>query len=422
MTKKKISLSTDIKVRKNAVYAAMAVILGTMASILLLEAGLRIYDKYYCPSGKTFNEPLYSKKKIVAAVHNFVERQKLPVKKRFYIEFDPFLGWDNTPGKHKNPDKTKGFYSINSQKMRADREFALKPGADIKRAIFVGDSFTFGADVGDEDCWLYRLDQRLGEKIEVMNMSVNAYGTDQAFLKMKRQGLRFNPHVAVLGVFLDNVFRNVNILRSFLAPGTMAPLSKPRFILDKEKVLRIVNMPVIPLEELERTILNFSDSPLRKYEYFFDSSFYRDGIWTYSYVFRFINKQYEKKRRTFEYAMRPGSEPYEITVAIAAAFHEMALKKNIDPYVIIIPNKKHLFEFKKNFFWRDFLDELSRRGIKYLDLTPELFKAKKDNLLSMKDLYDNHFTALASDIVAGIVHEFFTREKTFESIQYSLEQ
>jgi hypothetical protein len=111
--------------------------------------------------------------------------------------------------------------------------------------------------------------------------------------------------------------------------------------------------------------------------------------------------------------MKPDSEPYEITVAIADAFQKEALKNNVTPYVIIIPGEEHLGGYKDNFFWKDFLNELTRRKIKYLDLAPELFKERG------KDLYRGHFSEVGSEIAADIVCRFFINEKTFEAKTYN---
>jgi hypothetical protein len=77
-----------------------------------------------------------------------------------------------------------------------------------------------------------RLNCRVG------NFGVGGYGTDQALLRFMH-----NPSdpssVAVLGIFADNIQRNVNRVRYFLVGGDPL-LIKPRFVLDDDGTLRLV--------------------------------------------------------------------------------------------------------------------------------------------------------------------------------------
>jgi hypothetical protein len=394
---------------------------GVIICFLVPEAALRLYygrfykirynipdDENIEPLGGKFDDALFWNKETEKIINKIARQKELPAQEKSLFEFDPLLGWDIQPGAHTFRGTS---YNINSQNIRADREFSLKPGQGIKRAVFVGDSFTLGFDAGDDDCWVSRLDRRLGEKVEILNMGVGAYGSDQAFLKWKAKGLKFNTHVAVLGILLENVFRNVNLFRPFYLPGAREALPKPRFIIDEEGKLEAINYPVVPLEKLKQTFSNFSDSPLRKHEYFYDRFFFDNGIWRNFYLFRFISSRIKQKRRTYEYAFKPGSEPYEVTVAIADAFHKEALTNNVDPYIIIIPDGENLSAYKENFFWKDFLDELARRKIKYLDLSSGLYKERK------KKIYGeySHFNTTGNEIVAEAAYRFFIKEKTFQT-------
>jgi hypothetical protein len=424
--------------KKKVIFSFAILFIGVAGGFWVLEGGLRIYyqNKYNiprykdnppCPIVKAFDETKFWDDVVQEKIRILAKQYRnRGLKKKSddqqenldsfgedpYLEYDPYLGWDNLPGQY---TQNKNSYSINSQRIRAEKEYPLIPELGIKRAIFVGDSFTFCYDTELEDCWISRLDQKLGVKAEILNMGVAGYGSDQAFLKWRRHGLKFNAPVAVLCIFMNDIFRNVNMFRIFFAKNKRFPISKPRFIIDEKGELKTINFPVVPLEELKQVVTNFSDSPLREYEYFYDRFFIDNGLWSNFYLFRFISKRIKYRIRTYEYAMKPGAEPYEITIAISDTFRKTAIENNVDPYIIIIPTEENLASYNEENYWgQDFLKELDRRKINHLDLTPELYSEMKLRNLKVGDIYAGHFTKLGNEIAAEIVHQFFVQKKTFQ--------
>jgi hypothetical protein len=68
----------------------------------------------------------------------------------------------------------------------------------------LGDSITFGTGVGDEQTFSHLLDARPG--LEVLNLGVDGYGTDQALIRLEREGLAYRPRVVVLNFCVRNDF------------------------------------------------------------------------------------------------------------------------------------------------------------------------------------------------------------------------
>ena len=52
--------------------------------------------------------------------------------------------------------------------------------AGVSRVLAVGDSFTLGMQVSDEETFVAQLNQKLGPQIEVYNAGVPGFGTQQA--------------------------------------------------------------------------------------------------------------------------------------------------------------------------------------------------------------------------------------------------
>ena len=101
--------------------------------------------------------------------------------------YDPQLGWD---------------YQIAASRIRGPRKTGPKP-AGMFRVITVGDSFTWGIEVKDDECFPHYLEKILqGQRAaEVFNMGVGSYGIDQMLLKYLRHGRQLRPDVVVLGIY-----------------------------------------------------------------------------------------------------------------------------------------------------------------------------------------------------------------------------
>jgi hypothetical protein len=71
------------------------------------------------------------------------------------------------------------------------------------RLLMLGDSVAFGFGVRDFETFSYLLEHR-GDRYEVVNLSVEGYGTDQELLVLEQEGLRYHPDVVVLNVCVAN--------------------------------------------------------------------------------------------------------------------------------------------------------------------------------------------------------------------------
>lgn len=86
-------------------------------------------------------------------------------------------------------------YRINSQGLRADRDYPLrKPPGTCRIGIF-GDSFLFGLEVDLRDSFADRLERRLKERgfpVEVLNFSVGGFGTAEMLQTYEQFGRQFD--------------------------------------------------------------------------------------------------------------------------------------------------------------------------------------------------------------------------------------
>ena len=176
----------------------------------------------------------------------WVKRQK--GERRIYYAFDdyhPIRGWALRPALRGVPAVAGKKLSSNSHGLRGAREYNYDRPAGITRIVVLGDSFTFGEDVDDDETWPHRLEESL-PATEVLNLGVHGYGHDQMLLYLKEEGLKYRPDLVIVGFLPDDMERNVVAFRDY---------AKPRFVLQDGR-LALTNVPVpAPADVLGREAL-----------------------------------------------------------------------------------------------------------------------------------------------------------------------
>ena len=123
----------------------------------------------------------------------------------YWLRFQPKSKCTLKSGTKAFNDKT---ITINSLALRSPEISTEKP-SPTKRILFVGDSFTTGWTVKDNESFPIVTgnllnDQIPNQKIEVVNAGSVAAGVDYYYLYLKNEGLKLNPDVIVIGFFIDN--------------------------------------------------------------------------------------------------------------------------------------------------------------------------------------------------------------------------
>jgi hypothetical protein len=140
-----------------------------------------------------------------------------------FTRLDPFVGWYHSSNVSET-DEIEGhryFVSYNANGYRSpERSYATPPGR--QRVVVLGDSFTDGTEVGDEELFTWKMEQALGN-VDVINLGVYGYQTAQELVTLEREGLRYAPDAVVLMTVPNDLPGNVVGLESF-GPA-------PRFVL-----------------------------------------------------------------------------------------------------------------------------------------------------------------------------------------------
>lgn len=88
-----------------------------------------------------------------------------------------------------------------------DRSFAIEKPTNKKRILFIGDSFTEGFGVNEEDRFSNQVATALGDNYEVINVGQLATNPDVYFDNLLKFGIALKPDLIVMGVFLGNDFQ-----------------------------------------------------------------------------------------------------------------------------------------------------------------------------------------------------------------------
>ncbi len=145
---------------------------------------------------------------------------------RIYFDFDvhsPTRGWALKPGLRELPVFDGKRLSTNSRGLRGAAEHDYEGPAAEKRIVVLGDSFTFGEEVSDDETYAAQL-ARLLPDVEVLNLGVHGYGHDQMLLYLREEGVKYRPDLVLLGFLPDDMERNLLGFRDY---------AKPRFVLPK---------------------------------------------------------------------------------------------------------------------------------------------------------------------------------------------
>ena len=80
--------------------------------------------------------------------------------------------------------------------------------AGTKRILVLGDSYTWGYGVADDEIYTEVLEKSLQQKYpqyEVLNGGVSGWGTDQQYLFLTTEGLKYSPDLVIVAHFINDL-------------------------------------------------------------------------------------------------------------------------------------------------------------------------------------------------------------------------
>ncbi|MBT4867827.1 MAG: hypothetical protein HON53_22225 [Planctomycetaceae bacterium] len=317
--------------------------------------------------------------------------------------YDAETGWRPRP----HISTHGGNYRYNARGIRSPpKKYDLQPADGTLRIALFGDSFTHGDDVPFDDTWGAMLEEKLnalGIAAEVINFGVSAYGMDQAFLRWQTLGRSYSPHIVLFGFQAENVNRNVNMLRAFYAGGTGIPFSKPRFVLDDDGTLRLINSPTLSLDRVPKVMANMDSWKLAKYETFYDKARFAKRFWHCSRALSLAVERLsdnEPSRRIAPYRLE--GELARVTLALLSEFRRDVERHNAEFYIVHLPKESDLDRLLENrgCAYQQLLERVSEQQI-VIDPQPRLLNAARAD--SLESLYQRHYSPKGNGIITEVI-------------------
>jgi hypothetical protein len=368
----------------------MKLLLALAISVALAEIGVRAITTTNPETGvRMFGKvPLLPYRPEPQAAYASWER----VQRSTYLVADRELGWSI------KPNGSSGEWTATAQGLRGAPGRAASaslPAGKIRVSVY-GDSFTHGDGVALEDTWAEQL-ARLRGDVEVLNFGVPAYATDQALLRFRRDGRRFAAQVHILGIWPEDLVRNLSVARFYLAPGGNLSSSKPRFVLGPAGALVLVNSPVLSREEFLDSLLQKRVAPVLAHDYWyredeqrFPPYYHLQSLRAALSVYNAYQRREARRRLYFD---REG-EALQLGAAIAEAFRDEVRALGARAYVALIPMRELVHEQASGTFPLATL--LRAREIPVLDFAPAFASHSSHSLF----LPDGHLTPLGNRLIA----------------------
>lgn len=296
---------------------------------------------------------------------------------------DDRLGWANIPNQSGvfSRDEFTTRVTINSMGFRdVERDPDWKgPGPRPWRIAVLGDSFTWGHGVNDDEVFTRLLEQRLGN-VQVWNLGVSGYSTDQELLLYQELGPRIRPDVVLLMVSRNDYASNTT--------SAQGGYDKPRFV-ERDGRFELTGVPV-PVRGLGEEALAWARR----------RSAFVNGLWLLGADAgvspdRPANRQVQA--RTARYLF---DRLREEAVRTGAAFAP-----------VIVPSIAHVYfpQVLEGEAWDDSVlkDWGKERGAPVLDLVPGFREAYRKTGRRYHYRHDKHWNAaghrLAAELLAGLL-------------------
>jgi len=281
-----------------------------------------------------------------------------------YLVADPQLGWAIRPSRR----SADGLYFSSVEGLRSPEPgVALGESHPRHRVAIIGDSFTFGLEVGYADTWGRRLEQALGPDVQVLNFGVDGYGVDQAVLRYQRDVRSWRPDVVILGLITHDLYRSMATYAFVSFPGWPFPFGKPRFVTEGDR-LRLLNVPSISPEGI-LAARSISELPFVQYDAGYVAEEWRRSPLDVSYLYRFLVSKYRRWAEDYEESALDARAAGLNREIVRMFIREVTAAGSV-PLVVYFPSRVDFRRLHRVPGWQSVGQKMLRGGdIPHLDLT-----------------------------------------------------
>jgi len=125
---------------------------------------------------------------------------------------DPWIGWKLSPAAaiEEATGEYRVTYHSNRQGFRSKRDFS--PRSTHKLIAFLGDSYTFGSGVEDDETFADLIERKL-DKTWCYNLGIGGFGVDQMWMTLRRYALPLHPDLVVVSFIRNDLDRSLSAYR-----------------------------------------------------------------------------------------------------------------------------------------------------------------------------------------------------------------
>lgn len=291
------------------------------------------------------------------------------------VPFDVELGWCPLPA------SGEGQYRYDWAGCRiGSRELPRAKTDGVRRIVAVGCSFTHGDEVGAAESWAALVDR--DEGFEVANLGFGAYGLDQAYLRLQRDGLPLEPDEVWMGFLPFAAPRVTTLYRPAQRHWALFAGFKPRFLLDEGR-LRLIPNPARTLADVPRLIDDqraFLDAV--EHDLWVQRAPWaylpRGSHWShYSAASRLVLTLFERGQRDPAGWLQEPSEVRSILRTLVGLARSAAEERGARFRFLVLPSERDVESAASGAtYWSPLLDELRADGVEVVDVTKVLQTAR----------------------------------------------
>lgn len=343
-----------------------------------------------------------------------------------FAKFDREIGW--VP----RPNYVFHDYTVNSQGIRSRHEYATAPADAIKRILCMGDSFTFGVAVKDDESYPAQA-EKMKPGTEWINFGIPGGCLVQSYKRYMRQARDFGGKHVVIGFMTNDAQRTVNVFRPFVNADSGFPLTKP-FAKYENGKFTIEPNPYSSTEDLRRLLAD-DRTELKKLvelDYLKWSRQGSNSMWpigrTLCYVWDALRVDKSTdvlldRRLPLSKAVKsmipvdpygraiwePAGNGFRAICAMFKQYRDQIIADGRNPLLVIIPGPNDVSDYRKQYErqYGSLIDFFRANEWEFIDFLDPLVSKHKDNLSTEAIFVDNHYQPqvnkeLAEEIIKAL--------------------
>lgn len=289
--------------------------------------------------------------------------------------YDSQLGWVPRQGYARKGDGAYPQVTVLAEGFRSNGRVAPIAKPDLAPLLAVGDSFTWGDGVADDETWPAILETLLGRR--VINGGVFGYGIDQAYLRAQRLLQATRPETLIFSFISDDIHRASLAVRN--------GAGKPYFAIEGGRLM-LRNVPVPQMsrdKEPSTPVQDFLGHSIIAHTLLMNHRF---NSW---YLLGILS--------TVE--VQAHDEGGRVACMIFADLARLAAVEDVSVFVLIQYSRWETDETREAA--RQAAVCAAQPGITVVDLTPELSRLREDEPRTFESYYSGHMSARGNAFVAS---------------------